>query len=828
MVPYERNQFFTGRDIFLKNLCDKFHTKNSASRYYGRVALFGMGGIGKTQTALEFSYLSCTSYNRIYWISAVTQEALLDGYKRIAERAKIPLVADSNPISIAEQVLSWLKNTENWLLIVDNLDDIDVLSTRNLGEPNIVSMLLPESGPGRHTLITTRNPNADHIPAQSLEVLLFDESDSVALLTSLSGLPISPEPEENGSAHQIAKELGNLPLAISQAAAYIKQISGNFDKYLKFYADSRKRVNAWVPKGPRPYLHSVATTWLMSITEIRNKNPTAARLFRLLAFLNPDGILIEFVKSGSKGMDENLKRVVSDELEFLEALSSFETLSLIKWDRQNNSILVHRLVQAVVKDEMPEEDLQSFRTMTNTVCARAAPGGFDDDRARWRIYVGQVVGLLSDSELLKSETSARVLLRVGSFLRDDGKITDSLKLLTRSSEIYDELFGGEHEFTLNARLNLASAYWAQGKMVDAVEMEEEVLEKSRRILGEEHPDTLTTMNNLAQTYKDQGKIAEAARLQEEVLEKRRRILGEEHPHTLTYMNNLAQTYQDQGKIAEAARLQEEVLEKRRRILGEEHPHTLDTVNNLAQTYKSQGKIAEAARVQEEVLEKRRRILGEEHPHTLNTVNDLALSYLDLGKIAEAARLQEEVLEKRRGILGEEHPHTLTYMNNLALSYRDQGKLAESVRLQEEVLEKRTRILGEEHPGTLTTMDSLASTYWNQGKIAEAAKMEEEVLQKRRRILGEEHPRTLHTMNNLAISYFDQGKIAEAACLHEEVLEKRRKILGEEHPDTLDTMHNLASTYWKQGKTAEAKILTEEIQSSVRRGNGSHALRKIYE
>jgi len=683
MVPYERNQFFAGRDIFLKNLCDKFHTKNSACRYYGRIALFGMGGIGKTQIALEFSYLSRRSYNRIYWISAVNQDALFDGYKRIAERAKIPLVPDSKPIVIAEQVLSWLKSIENWLLIVDNLDDINVLSTQNLGEPNLISILLPESGPGRHTLITTRNPNADHIPAQSLEVLLFDESDSVALLSSLAGLTSSPNPEENESLHRIAKELGNLPLAISQAAAYIKQVLGSFHRYLKLYAESRKRVNAWIPRGPRPYLHSVATTWIMSITEIRNKNPAAARLFQLLAFLNPDGILIEFLKSGSDGMDENLKRVVSDEFEFLQALSSLETLSLIKWDQQHNSVLVHRLVQAVVKDEMPKEDLQSFRNMTNTVCARAAPRDLEDF-VRWRLYVGQVVGLLSDPELLESETSACVLHDVGSFLRDDGKFADSLKLLKRSLEIYEELVGGEHEFTLNARLGLAATNRAQGKMDDAAEMQEGVLEIRRRILVEEHLDTLATMNNLAVSYKVQGKLAEGAKLHGEVLEKMRRILGEDHPNTLISMHNLAETYSAQGKMDDAAEMQEEVLEKRKKILGEDHPHTLDTMNNLASTCKMQGKLAEAARLQGEVLEKRKKILGEDHPDTLVTMHNLALTYQNQVKFAEAAALQGEVLEKRKKILGEDHPDTLTSMHNLALTYMNQGKTGAAKKLAEEI------------------------------------------------------------------------------------------------------------------------------------------------
>jgi hypothetical protein len=177
MVPYERNQFFVGRDSFLKKLGDKLSVNSSTSRYHGRVALFGLGGIGKTQIALAFVYRSQITYCRIYWISGATQEALLDGYAEIAKRA---------------QVISWLNRTQNWLPVMDNLDDINVLSTHNLGGQKIISTLLPQSGPGHHTLITTRNPNADNIPARGEEVPLFDESEAIDLLSSLSDISVPP------------------------------------------------------------------------------------------------------------------------------------------------------------------------------------------------------------------------------------------------------------------------------------------------------------------------------------------------------------------------------------------------------------------------------------------------------------------------------------------------------------------------------------------------------------------------------------------------------------------------------------------------------------
>ena len=519
MVPYERNEFFTGRDSFLEILYEKFWVNNgNSSRYHGRIALFGMGGIGKTQTVLEFVHRYQTAYGRIYWISAGTQDSLLNGYAKIGKLAELVFAPDSKPIEVAEKVLLWLKKTPNWLLVVDNLDDTNVLSTPPLGEHN---MLLPDSGPGHHTLITTRNKHADHIPAQTVEVPLFEEFEAIALLASLSGLPLDPNSAENEFAHKIVKELGCLPLAISQAAAYIKQVSGSFAKFVEHYTAFRSQLNAWVPDGPRPYPYSVATTWVMSLDEIRKNNPIAVQLFRLLAFLNPDNILIDFLKSGVAGLDHDLQRLLSDEFEFSNALLSFETFSLVKWNRQRSSISLHRLVQAVVKDEMSIDELIYFRGMINAVCDQAIPNDFQD-RVRFRLYIGQVMGTLLDPELLESEIAAHALCYAGSFLREDGNNTDGEVLLLRSCKILEELLGCDHNCTLVAQHQLAWTYWAQAKMAEAARLQEEVLEKRKKILGEDHPETLRTMHNLLHTYWWEERLEEANKLEEEFREGVRR------------------------------------------------------------------------------------------------------------------------------------------------------------------------------------------------------------------------------------------------------------------------------------------------------------------
>jgi hypothetical protein len=247
------------------------------------------------------------TYRRIYWISAGSQQSLLDGYAKVAQTAKLPISPDLQPIDIVGQVLSWLKGVQDWLIVLDNLDDINVLATHGRGKHNIPSSLLPESSTKQHVLITTRNPRADNIPAQGVEVPLFDLNESISLLSTLADIVVHLESTDFEAAEKIVEELGRLPLAISHAAAYTKQVSGSFPKFLNLYTGYRKDLRDWIPDGPQSYPRSVAATLRLSFQAVLKLNPTLIELFRLISFFNPDGILIDFLKFGSGAMGEPLR-----------------------------------------------------------------------------------------------------------------------------------------------------------------------------------------------------------------------------------------------------------------------------------------------------------------------------------------------------------------------------------------------------------------------------------------------------------------------------------------------------------------------------------------
>ena len=362
----------------------------------------------------------------------------------------------------------------------------------------------------------------------------------------------------------------------------------------------------------------------MSFNVVRESDPQAAKLFQLLSFLNPDGILIDFLESAVQVLDKDLRIVVSNPIDRAKALIELEKFSLLKWNRLTKTLVIHRLVQAVIRDEMSEEERTTLCNTVVDICDESFPRVWNPyTRPLCRIYFGQVLGPLLSVKSVQTMKLADIMERVGDFLWNDGKYNDRTKLLREVVEIRAAYRGADDRSTLTSMNNLALTYGQQGKMTEAAKMHEEVLAKNRAILGDDHPSTLTSMNNLAETYRQQGKLTEAANMHEEVLAKRRAILGDDHPDTLTSMHNLALTYRQQGKMTEAAKMHEEVLAKKRAILGDDHPDTLTSMNNLALTYRQQGKMTEAAKMHEEVLAKYRAILGDDHPDTLTSMHNLA-------------------------------------------------------------------------------------------------------------------------------------------------------------------------------------------------------------
>jgi tetratricopeptide (TPR) repeat protein len=708
IVPLEQNPHFIGRKSLLSDLHDKLHEVISQD-YNHRIALHGLGGVGKTQTALAYVYKYRDVYNAVYWLTASSQASLLSGFGEIARRTGVVKSSGAQPKEIAHAVLSWLRSQENWLFVLDNLDDV-----------TIVEGLLPSTGEGKCTLITTRNKNTFEIPAKGLEIGDLSLDDAKELLLVRANLPCRNDSTVS-EAEEIVRELGYLALAIEQASAYIRETSRNIFRFLPSYRTDRKRLHSRIPRGNWTYSGAVATTWRMSFDQIEKNSVDASRLLRLLAFLNPDGILLSFLAAGEETLPSEWRSVLQNQDYLYEALGELERFSLIKRQGEpEEKVIIHRLVQSVIKDSLTETEFATLADIVISLCNAVFPQTWDSDsRNLCRKYQEQVVPTLSALPDIPSPVLEQVLSRLADFLHDDGKYGESVVVRLKLIEVSTQVNGGEDTRTLHYTMALAVTYRDQRRWPDAITLQEQVVAVKARILGENHLDTWSARGDLAATYRSIGRREEAAEIQRKVLEVRREQLGEDDPLTFRAMGNLAATYRNQKKNHEAMELQAQVLNKRLVTLGERHLDTAKAMSNIAVTYRFLGQVIRAAELEERVLDVRREILGPDHPETLSAMKNLAASYAKMNRMTDAASLLELVLMGRKKALGEDAADTIWAMALLAENYFYQERYEEAVRLQEWVLESRRVHLPLEHYEVMRAMRELATTYVRLGRRKES-------------------------------------------------------------------------------------------------------------
>ena len=731
-----------------------------------------------------------------------------------------------------------------WVMILDNADDLRLFGVNSAGEWTNEGLYryIPQLACGT-ILWTSRDKNIAGTlvsARRGIEVQAMTNNEATLLLARTRDVALTAG---EGGVADLLEELQRLPLAISQAGAYIRRMSITAQEYLSLLRQGKSRWEVLersdFNRHRQPAVsNSVLETWRISIERIREESEMSYQILHVIAYVGSQDIPYELIiATGREDADdaglEGREHVV--ELQIQQAavrLQEFSFLTMVRKEDGGRSYDMHKLIQEAVRyglnGQSQTSRLESEQSQQAAFYSRMAVRIIDSlfpisEQRSWgrcEQYLPHAIEASKWAETadMRTETAA-LLSRVSSFLNDRGRWGEKEPVDVRALELHREVLGTEHLNTLTSMANLALTYWNQGRWAEAETLQVQVMETTRRVLGAEHPDTLLSMGNLASTYSEQGRWAEAETLQVQAMEIRRRVLGAEHPDTLLSMGNLALTYSEQGRWAEAE-MEVQVMETRRRVLGAEHPDTLLSMGNLASTYSEQGRWTEAEMLEVQATETRRRVLGAEHPHTLLSIGNLASIYRNQGRWMEAETLQVQVMETTRRVLGAEHPHTLLSMGNLASIYRNQGRWMEAETLQVQVMETTRRVLGAEHPDALLGMGNLASTYWNQGRWTEAETLQVQVMEIRRRVLGAEHPDTLSSMSNLASTYWNQGRWTEAETLQVQATETRRRVLGAEHPHTLLSMGNLASIYRNQGRWAEAETLEVQVMETRRRVLGA--------
>jgi tetratricopeptide (TPR) repeat protein len=764
IVPFERNPRFTAREPQLAQLDRLLFVTD----YTTKVAIMGLGGVGKTQLALELLFRTKQKhpYCSVIWIPATNIESLHQAYLDVARQLGMPGWEDDKA-DIKRLVQAHLskESTGQWLLVFDNADDMEMwvpkagsgLQPEQESRPLIE--YLPKSKQGA-ILFTTRDRRLAVKLAQQniVEVWAMGEEAAARLLRNYLVDPKLTNNRQDTS--DLLSQLTYLPLAIIQAAAYINENGLAIADYLSLLEEQEEVVidllsEEFEDDGRyRDVKNPIATTWLISFEQIRRRNLLAAEYLSFMACVEPKDIPESLLPPGPTRKKE------------LDAIGTLLGYSFITRRSTDMAFDLHRLVHLATRNWIRKEG--QIALLTEKAIVRLGdvfPDSSHENRNLWRTYLPHVRCVL-ESDVINKDWESRInlLWKYGSCLYEDGRWGEAEKIDVQVLEIRKEKLGPDHLDTLNSMANLAETYREQGRQDKSAKLGLQVVEIQRKKLGAEHPDTLNSMANLAVTYSEQGREDEAEKLGVQVMEIRKEKLGADHPDTLTSMANLAVTYSEQGRQDEAEKLKVQVMEIQKKKLGVDHPDTLTSMANLAVTYSEQGRPDEAEKLGLQVMEIRKEKLGADHPSTLNSMANLAETYRKQGRQDKSAKLGLQVVEIQKKKLGAEHPDTLNSMANLAVTYSEQGREDEAEKLKVQVMEIRKKKLRVDHPDTLTSMANLAVTYRKQGRQDEAAKLGLQVVEIQKKKLGAEHPSTLTSMANLAVTYSEQGQQDEAEKL----------------------------------------------------------------
>jgi tetratricopeptide (TPR) repeat protein len=629
-----RNPNFTGRADLLDQLHQRLHPGQPAAVVQAQ-ALHGLGGVGKTQLALEYAHAHARDYDLVWWVAAEQPAAIPGQLVALARRLGLPEHAEQ--AETIQALWDALRHRDRWLLIFDNAE-----------HPSDLRPWWPP-GSGR-VLVTSRNPTWPGLAA-TVPVDVLPRAEAVTFLHYRLG-------RAGPALDQLADTLGDLPLALEQAAAYLEETASSPAEYLDLLNERARELFAL--GQPATTGQTIATTWAVSLQRLRQQVPAAEDLLVLCAFLAADDIPRSLPVEHAALLPERLSTTVADPLAYQQTIAALRRYSLVKTG--TDSLSVHRLVQAVVRQRLdPDQQQHSADIAVHLVRAALPTQPFDP--AGWpacaRLLPHALAAVAHATTLgIDPETTAWLLHQVGAYVFVRADYPQARKLLQRALAIRETRLGADHPETADSLTNLALVLRAQGDLQTARTLHERALSIRETRLGPDHPDTAHSLDTLATVLRDQGELDHARRLLERAVSIREAYLGADHNRTAHSLEGLARVLRDQGELDHARTLFERALSIRETRLGADHPETADSLDGLALVLRDQGDLDTARTLLERAVSIREAYLGRDHPVTADSLNGLALVLAGQGDFDRARTLHKRALIILEAHLGGEHPLTV--------------------------------------------------------------------------------------------------------------------------------------------------------------------------
>ncbi|KAH8654872.1 hypothetical protein BGZ61DRAFT_405158, partial [Ilyonectria robusta] len=657
IVPFGRNHDFVGRESILHDIVSRV-PPDLDNDDCQRTAIEGLGGVGKTQVALEAIYQVHETHDcSIFWVPTINTTSFENAYREIGRQLGIPgLDNDQADVKTLVKLALSSETAGPWLLVIDNADDKELL----FGDEGLCKYL-PFSRKGS-ILFTTRNHEvASNLDIPTTNILNMAEMNSSEATQLLHNNLRESQTRDMQSPGSLVACLAYLPLAIKQASSYMAKTGMSTTKYLDYFRSGDKTRIKLLSRDFEDrsrydtIRNPIAATWIISFDHILRDAPLAAEYLKFICLLAEKDIPVSLLPRGE------------DDLAAEEAIGTLKGYAFITEREDSSSFDIHRLVRLAMRNWLEEEGewTQCF-TIVIQQLARVYPTSQHENKEVWTEYLPHAQASLEGRGECKDENALhRLLARVGNCYGYLGKLQVSMEIQQQTLELSTRVFGPEHPNTLGSMNNLAITLRKHGKYVAAKSMHRQTLELRKRILGPEHPGTLASMYGLASVLSSQRKYVAAERILQQTLDLQRVVLGPEHPDTLRSIHGLTLSLEMQGKHNTAEQIFQQTLDLRRVVLGPEHPDTLKSMHGLAVSLEMQGKHNTAEQIFQQTLDLQRVVLGPEHPDTVESMHSLAVSLGMQGKHNTAEQIFQQTLDLRRVVLGPEHPDTVESMQNLA-------------------------------------------------------------------------------------------------------------------------------------------------------------------
>ncbi|MEU6200037.1 FxSxx-COOH system tetratricopeptide repeat protein [Streptomyces sp. NPDC047061] len=832
-----RNATFTGRSALLERIRDDLGSSGSGSSS-AAYALYGLGGVGKTQIALEYVHRFAADYDLVWWIPSEQSELIVSALADLAP--KLGLRIGDDAAQAAQEVRDHLRqssSTLRWLLVFDNAD-----------EPREVSRHFP--GGSGHVLVTSR----DHAWLQygdALEIDPFLREESIEhLLRRAAGLTAD-------DADRVAEAVGDLPLALEQAGAWLAETGTPVDEYLVELGEQAERVLSF--STPANYPEPVGATWNVSIERLKERSPAAVRLLQLCAFFAAEPVSMKLLYG-----DEMIRVLAAEDPSLQEkmvlgrVIREIGRFALAKVDRSPGSIQVHRLVQAVIRSQLTPVERLEAQHVVHRILAGARPSGEEpiDDPENQATFAAIWPHLDASEASACDEPETRQLLidRV-RYLRKRGDLNAALSFAQGLHALWEgQLRAGRErvgELTasgsqavrpaahdgrplrslaeekryltnlqiqlLHLRFHIANVLRSLGKYVEAEKLGSATLASQRSLLSPGHPHILMTASGLATDLGSVGRFKDALEMATEAYLGFKESFGEDHPRTLSANNNRAVCLRLLGRFNEARDVDQEIYDRRRNDLGAQHPHTLISITNLGRDLRETGEYDASISLLRSGYESYKDLFGEVYPETLRTAKSLAVSLRKAGVVEEARTLTLQTREHYR--LRETPPSTPDVLDctlNYAIDLYATGAREEALALAQDIVRQYRKAPGKQHPATLAAVNNCGIFLRGSGAAEQARTLLERNLETLRRVLGDGHPYTLACGVNLANTFAELDELHQAEELERLAVAGFQAALGHKHPDTVVSRANLAVTLRALGRIPEAEQLQEGAQAELER------------